>query len=130
MRIDGAFTVISAEREALADETNRLRTVMLTERLSDEGFPFLPVRGSYKGRPEASFVVPVRGIADLQIVQRLAAEFLQESILYVSEAGRAELLFTSGQTVTYIGTWQPVDLEQAAELDAFTKVGERFYAVI
>jgi hypothetical protein len=86
--------------------------------------------GVYKGQSEASYCIEGNR-ETLAWVLALAKEYNQESILLVSDSGKAGLLFCdSGEFVKLSGIWQQIDQSMTGYLDAYSEKSGQFYAVL
>jgi len=90
----GSCLIVSAELRSEFAKDNRHRTVLMANRLTELGVPFMMVVGAYQEVEETSFVVP---LSATKTVATLAKSFGQESYLEISN-GKGILFFGEGRT--------------------------------
>lgn len=90
-------------------------------------FSFRRVTGSYKGKPEVSYLVLIESETQRAALLRLAKAFKQESVLFVDANGYAALFDADGTHLAEVGKWQVVTEEVAAANDAYTFVDGNYY---
>lgn len=101
------------------------------------GFNVKQVRGSYDGKQEMAYLLPIfdnnkEYASKWAAVRKMAKDFDQECVLYVEgESKRASLLYTKGyETSRAIGTFRRMTPSQAIESGNWTLDGNQFYGVI
>lgn len=121
------FFIISAERFNLSKEENAKRTMAMAATLLHEGADFIACHGVYKGTAERSFMVMDTGLATACLIELLAQDYEQESVLEVRE-GKATLVYFDDTKPEYLGDF---GLHNGAVdgLEAYTKVGSKVFVV-
>ena len=115
------FSVVSAELSFLGPDINRLRSDALQSKLTELDFHFAPVLGSYAGSLERSFAVLTPRVVDRIVLEGLARQCEQESVLHVAANRRAHLFFLADGHTSAEMRWTPVGAQEALELNAWTK---------
>ena len=122
--------IFSVERYELPAEGNALRTARAHALLQAQDLDFVRVSGAYKGTPEVGFLVVCEGgdggLA-YEAVERIAAEYGQESVLYVDSKGYAYLHFLQDESVQPIGKLVGVPQHEALASDAYTLHDGAYY---
>lgn len=100
----GTQVIISAELPTMSERENKYRTQSLMNDLSEEGYIWVAVRGTYKGTSETSILVTLGMDYSNQMLylRELAQSYNQNSILEISQ-DRGWLLF-GDDTEEYLGT--------------------------
>ena len=130
------FIIMSAERENIAEHNNDIRTERLENILVELGINFKPIKGVYKDTKEFSFMCflePVKGF-DVEFFERLAKNFDQECILYRDKYNKCYLHYNSPDgktswTEKLDGSFKQVSQSDVENLDAYSIIGGKFYAV-
>jgi len=92
--------------------------------LQAHGFNPIHVQGVYKGISEDSYLIPIKGMEELERLKVIALQHGQESILYADETRTAKLLYlTTGEQVP-LGTLQPIGEVEALNSLSYTYVPE------
>ena len=121
------FFIISAERFNFSNGQNLNRTLTMAAALLREGADFIACHGVYKGTAERSFMVMDAGLQTACLIERLAKEYEQESVLEVREL-RATLVYFDGQAPLYMGRFEQQQ-GPVAGLEAYTRIGNEIYVV-
>ena len=116
---------MSAELSTLSSFDNASRTESLRILLTNKGYNFTSVLGSYKGKLERSFLIDASEDI-VKPLQGVAGYYKQEAILVVNEDQKASLIYNNGKTEK-IGTMTQVDLIDNQE--NWTLVNGLFYTV-
>ena len=103
------------------DGLNTIETLRRIKKLK----PLL-VNGRYKGTNEDSFCL---SLTKLDLVESIAREFNQESILIVDSNGQAFLKYLNTGIRESIGTMVSVTKKQANALKSWSCINGKFYAV-
>lgn len=120
MRTQPITYIISAQLASLSEGVNKTRTDALRRELEDRGLNFKQVQGKYKDNEEDSFVVVQSGNNELRsLLEELASDFEQESILLIDANRAAWLLYSSGED-EYIGKWEAATREIAQQQEGYT----------
>lgn len=127
MNLQQQVILISAFRTGNTNYENMQATEKLGEALQQLGLNYGQAIGMYRGTREISMVV--QASVELPLIE-LAERFGQESILVVSKGGVAELVYTDGRREQLPGKFGPVSSETARNLNAYTLVNGKFYAVV
>lgn len=86
----------------------------------------LLVNGKYSGKTELSFCLD---LTRLDLVESIAREFNQESILIVNQHGQAFLKYLKDSKLVNIGKFKAVSKKSASKLDAWSNINGQFYCV-
>jgi hypothetical protein len=137
MNTQTPFVVISADRKEYTCELNANRRDMFEHQLNARELDYKRVEGFYQGETEVSYVVLIPEPGDEHNALRLARRYGQESALYVDANRHASLFLLNREDggpdireiVRVPGTWQELPAAQALTLEAFTRDGDRYYAV-
>ena len=86
----------------------------------------LLVNGKYSGKTELSFCLD---LTRLDLVESIAREFNQESILIVDSSGQAFLKYLKDSKLVNIGKFKAVSKKSASKLDAWSNINGQFYIV-
>lgn len=126
--------LVSAHVDNPGRLSNLVRHADATCDLALVGCDFREVHGCYKGVPELAVVTwPESPLHERQILE-LARSWNQESVLVVHPDNACELVYLQEQehAPQFIGTWQEVSAEEAADLDAYTYDPEsgRYFAAV
>ncbi len=124
------FACVSAESSTFDSAANESRTFELRSHLDSAGLQCIPATGSWEGREEASFLVPVPTDDSLKTVLGWADHFGQSAVLVVDEEGTARLYagpyWDSGLAM---GKWRAVSAEKARTQQGWTLVNGVYHAV-
>ncbi len=112
----------------LTDFERDSRRTWFEHKLTQLGYSFRKVAGSYKGAAETSYLVLVEDQEQLPALYRLAEAFKQESVLYVDSQGYAALFDADGNWLTELGKFSEISESEARELDAYTYADGKYYA--
>jgi len=126
------FLVLSAERVENTPEENAFDTELMAAYLRREGVTYDRCLGQYDGTREVSFRVCLDANDDqevirvVELVQKLARGFRQESVLAVRPDGGATLVYA--EHAEYLGQWSRCDeSDLQGESPDFTLIdGEHF----
>lgn len=119
--------IISAERFNLSKEENAQRTMAMAATLLHEGADFIACHGVYKGTAERSFMVMDAGAATACLIELLAQDYEQESVLEVRDM-KATLVYFDGTKPEYLGDFGLYNGD-VNDLEAYTKVGSEVFVV-
>lgn len=125
----GPFAVISADRLLLPEAELYVRRQDLQDRLWAHSLDIPGVDialGYFQGTHEVSFVS--YGIMRGDAVAAGRA-FQQDSVLYVSADGMAELIRCDDGTGSVIGRWRTYGEHKPADRGGWTKIGDTFYVI-
>lgn len=89
---------------------------------------FRKVLGCYNGHHETSYIVAVPEDYQLQIIQRRALQYRQESILVIQETGDAILEYLDTGDKINLGQFREISPRDAQNLQNWTKIGETYYS--
>jgi len=120
------IVIISAENSENNNDQNQHMTAKLATELGNLGFGFKSVLGMYKGQPENSFLVVVKGFHEISLLNNLGYKYHQESILYCDQDRNAFLVYCDGTPADSLGVFQRVG--SAKGLDAYTIDGDNIWA--
>jgi len=130
------FIIISAELKHADEEQNAFTTNLLAHALRVERLTFDSCLGRYKGALEGSFRICLSqySIEDcnrvIELVEGLAHEYQQESILLVSPGGLASFYYPDTGEVVCAGVWRrATDHELSGESPDYTLIGGEFFVV-
>lgn len=84
------------------------------------GIPVREAVGCCKGKQERTFICPLVMQYHFEFVLDLAREYMQESILFVSEKQTAILYYLQTGKLDNIGKWTNVSRDAALKQDAYT----------
>lgn len=121
------FFIISAERFNLSKEENAKRTMTMVSTLLHEGADFIACHGVYKGTAERSFMVMDAGLQTDCLIELLAQDYEQESVLEVREM-KATLIYFDDTNPEYLGDFG-LHNGDVDGLEAYTKVGSKVFVV-
>lgn len=131
MRIQRPFVIFSAERESLNSFVNDQRTRFMSHVLTKRGIPYQHVQGKYKGHTEQLFLVFTQeGDEYADVIEKLARLYDQESILFVDANGLAYLLMVREGRTIELGKFKEIPEADLGELQAYTKIEDKFYATV
>lgn len=127
----GAFIMISAERPEYTADENAVDTMIMGHYLRREGLTYHSAVGRYNGTLERSFKIdlpasPNDALVVLDVVQKLTADFRQESVLVVKPNGEAYLVYLDKRPPLLLGEWTEAD---AAGDSDYTIVGGKLFVV-
>ena len=126
------FALLSAELSTLPADINETRHLWMERMLINAALPFSVVQGSYKGGRKFAFLVLLpKGYDSLEYrtVMALARLNHQDSILYVSDQGRASLFYCDGRK-EYVGVFRAVPAAEAEALGSWTRDTQGNYYVV
>ena len=103
------------------DGTNHIAALRRIRR-----FKPLLVNGMYKGAHESSFCL---SLTRIELVESIAREFNQESILIVDAHGQAFLKYLSNGNTERLGKFARITRRKAETLDAWSSINGQFYSV-
>ena len=121
------FFIISAERFNLTKEENAQRTMAMVATLLHEGADFIACHGVYKGTAERSFMVMDAGPQTACLIELLAKDYEQESVLEVRGL-ESTLVYFNGLAPLYLGSFEQHS-GPVAGLEAYTRIGNEIYVV-
>ena len=128
--------IISAELKHADAEQNAFTTNLLAFALRAKRIPFDSCLGRYKGELEVSFRICLNqyDIEELnrviELVEGLAYEYQQESILLVSPGGLASFYYPDTGESVCAGVWRrAADHELAGASPDYTLIGGEFFVV-
>lgn len=125
----GPFAVISADRLLLPEAELYVRRTALQGRLWELDLDVHGVDmalGYFQGTHEVSYVA--HGIMRGDAIAAGRA-FQQDSVLYVSADGMAELIRCDDGTGSVIGRWRTYGEHKPADRGGWTKIGDTFYVI-
>lgn len=117
-------TIFSVYQNDQVESHNYLNTVKTRVELSENDIDYLNCVGVYKGNVELSMIVEI-DYTDL--VEMIASEYKQESILIIESDGRASLKMLSSKEVIYLGVFTEVLVDEAMKNKSYTKIGQKYY---
>jgi len=130
------FIIISAELKHANAEQNAFTTNMLAHALRAKRIPFDSCLGRYKGALEVSFRICLNqyDIEEcnrvVELVDGLAHEYQQESILLVRPGGLAAFYYPDTGEVVCAGVWRrATEHELSGESPDYTLIGGEFFLV-
>lgn len=135
MRTNPNKVFVSVYKSDLTVEQNHANHVKASGLLTLEGISFQVVKGVYKGEAELTFLLSntdfTKHIANVLMAFNLGMLFNQESILEVSNDGRATLKYIDGESKD-IGELKEVSETEALASDAYTlePVSKRYFKVV
>lgn len=115
------FSVYNGSR---LDAANHIRVFKQLNRI---GLSPKLVDGRYNGVNEKSLVLP---ISAMKLVEKLARQFKQESILIVYSDRSAALKFIEKDSIESIGNFTEVSQQVALSGNAFSLINQRYYVVL
>lgn len=120
---------VSAENARSDQATNAKLTDSLRQTLDSFQMNWVPTLGSYRGTIEASNMIVLEHPQQLDRVLDLARTFGQESIMVRNSDESVELHYISGQVHRIPGKLTEIPAAEASKLDAWTRVGDTYWAV-
>lgn len=128
MNLSTPFVIFSASRSALSAEENAERTGFMRAQLEAEGIPVVDVDGFYNGYAEKSFLAyTYEGTAESRVIERLAALYKQDAILYVDANRLAYLRYADNQPNLELGMWREVSAYDAGRSRSYTYIRGKYY---
>ena len=122
--------VLSGELKGESYVKNRIYSNLLESRLKDLQIVYNKALGSYKSEKETSFVCLPKNEEEINLLKHIAFNlFNQESVLYQDANGKAYLIYSDDTSVT-LGKLRQVPMSQTENLEAFTILNDKAYAVV
>lgn len=117
---------ISAFRDTLTLEENNHRHKYMSEVLTRLKVLHRPIEGMFKGTKELSFLVHLTNEVTLELIQSVAIEFDQESVLYRDSNNQVWNVNSKGEQDS-LGTFRKITKEQADQVTAWTRFNNEFF---
>jgi hypothetical protein len=128
MKTSNPFVLISADVPDVTGVQAEMRRTWFELKLTQLGFSFRKVSGSYKHEPEVSYIVLIESDGQYASLFRLADAFKQEAVIIVDANGYAALFAADGNHIQELGEFREVSAEEAANEGNYTHVDGRYYA--
>ena len=109
-------------------EINSNNTLALIDSLIGLKAKFRACTGSYKGVQEQSFLVKMDHRINLKVMISLVKHFNQDSGLLLDN-NIGTLFYGNGRIEKLEGQFQEIDKNEAMNIDAWTKIENRFFTI-
>lgn len=129
MRNGQPYAMVSAERPDATPQENAQRTQLLGQVLQASGMRSAPTQGSYQGVTEHSYAVQTPSPKASDFVNKVAAQFKQDSVMHVDENQNATMHYGDGRQ-EWLGGMKQVPASEAQALPGWTRDTQgNFYTV-